>query len=245
MRGCPISAEISTAICRLDVNMGSLSARNSESETPADSTLMVAPNAGATVFREQYALPRCRPVNRVRDRAGRGIARRGEGQESAARRPSPSIAISNFLKGYRVYTGPDGDLAVAPLRKSARIVPLLNTYKKLGIIDLPKEGDRLAQIVIGAADVKLPMHHAPYKKMFILLGGSFTSRPRKSVWRCGRDHCCYSKDMSMPRYAMAEGSERVATCHCRSSGRHDLDRSLRQACVRRDRRRQAPASPPA
>ncbi|UVO50495.1 hypothetical protein M0208_08180 [Sphingomonas sp. SUN019] len=83
------------------------------------------------------------------------------------------------LDGYRVFTGPDGDSAVAPLRIDARIVPLLKTGKKLGIIDLPKEGDRAGQIVIGAADVDLALHPAPYKEMFVLLGGSFTFKTAK------------------------------------------------------------------
>ena len=33
--------------------------------------------------------------------------------------------------------------------------------------------------MIGAADVELPPHAAPYKEMFILLGGSFTFRTAK------------------------------------------------------------------
>lgn len=85
----------------------------------------------------------------------------------------------DHLEGYRVFVGPDGDSAVEPFRIDARIVPLLTTGKKLGIIDLPKEADRGAEIVIGAADVELPMHAAPYKEMFILLGGSFTFRTAK------------------------------------------------------------------
>ena len=85
----------------------------------------------------------------------------------------------DHLDGYRVYTGPDGDSAVAPLRMDSRIVPLLKTGKKLGIIDLPKEGDRAGEIVIGAPDVDLAFHPAPYKEIFILLGGSFTFRTAK------------------------------------------------------------------
>lgn len=79
-----------------------------------------------------------------------------------------------YLEGYRVFLGPDGDSKVEPLRIDAREVPLLKTGKMLGIIDLPKEADRGAEIVVGAADVDLPAHPAPYKEMFILLGGSFT-----------------------------------------------------------------------
>ena len=85
----------------------------------------------------------------------------------------------DHLEGYRVFIGPDGDSAVEPYRIDARIVPLLTTGKKLGIIDLPKDADRGAEIVVGAADVELPMHAAPYKEMFILLGGSFTFRTAK------------------------------------------------------------------
>ena len=83
------------------------------------------------------------------------------------------------LDGYRVFTGPDGDSAVEPLRIDARIVPLLKTGKKLGIIDLPKAGTRAPQIVVGAADVDLPLHPAPYKEMFIMLGGSVTFKTAK------------------------------------------------------------------
>jgi hypothetical protein len=83
------------------------------------------------------------------------------------------------LDGYRVFTGPDGDSAVEPLRIDARIVPLLNTGKKLGVLDLPKGGDRAVQIFIGAADVDLPLHAAPYKEMFVLLGGSITFKTAK------------------------------------------------------------------
>lgn len=85
----------------------------------------------------------------------------------------------DHLDGYRVYIGPDGDSAVAPLRIDARIVPLLKTGKKLAIIDLPRAGERAPEIVVGAADVELALHPAPYREMFILLGGSFTFRTAK------------------------------------------------------------------
>ena len=84
-----------------------------------------------------------------------------------------------YLDGYRVFTGPDGDSAVEPLRIPTRIVPLLDTGKKLGVLDLPKGGDRAVQIFIGAADVDLPLHPAPYKEMFVLLGGSLTFKTAK------------------------------------------------------------------
>ena len=85
----------------------------------------------------------------------------------------------DHLDGYRVFTGPDGDSAVEPLRIDARIVPMLKTGKKLGIIDLPKGGTRAPEIVVGAADVDLVFHPAPYKEMFVLLGGSFTFKTAK------------------------------------------------------------------
>lgn len=94
----------------------------------------------------------------------------------------PTTAFTTDLKqleGYRVFLGPDGDSAVEPFRIDARQVPLLKTGKMLGIFDLPKEADRGAEIVVGAADVDLALHAAPYKEMFILLGGSFTFRTAK------------------------------------------------------------------
>ena len=95
---------------------------------------------------------------------------------------APTTAFTTdleYLDGYRVYTGPDGDSAVEPLRIPARIVPLLDTGKKLGVLDLPRGGDRAVQIFIGAADVDLPLHPAPYKEMFVLLGGSLTFKTAK------------------------------------------------------------------
>ncbi|MDH7973253.1 hypothetical protein QH494_13775 [Sphingomonas sp. AR_OL41] len=94
--------------------------------------------------------------------------------------PTTAFTTSlDHLDGYRVYTGPDGDSAVEPLRIDARIIPLLTTGKKLGVIDLPKSGPRQPQIFVGAADVDLPMHRAPYKELFILLGGSLTFKTAK------------------------------------------------------------------
>lgn len=83
------------------------------------------------------------------------------------------------LKGYRVFTGPDGDSAVEPITIDARVVPLLKTGKELAILDLPKPGTRAPQIVAGAANVDLPLHPAPYKEMFIMLGGSVTFKTAK------------------------------------------------------------------
>ena len=105
---------------------------------------------------------------------------------AAARRQAVSCPATaafttalDHLDGYRVFTGPDGDSAVEPLRIDARIVPLLSTGKKLGVLDLPKSGPRQPQIFIGAADVDLPLHPAPYKEMFILLGGSLIFKTAK------------------------------------------------------------------
>ena len=95
---------------------------------------------------------------------------------------APSTAFTpdlRRLKGYRVFTGPDGDSAVEPLTIDARVVPLLSTGKELAILDLPKPGSRAPQIVAGAANVDLPMHPAPYKEMFVMLGGSVTFRTAK------------------------------------------------------------------
>lgn len=113
------------------------------------------------------------------------VAMAGPAVATAATKPAACPATTAFttdlkyLDGYRVYKGPDGDSEVAPFRIDARQVPLLTTGKILGILELPKEADRGAEIVVGPADVELPMHAAPYKEMFILLGGSFTFRTAK------------------------------------------------------------------
>ena len=78
----------------------------------------------------------------------------------------------DHLDGYRLYTGPGGDTEVAPLRIDARRVPMLKTGKSLSILDLPAAHKRGDEIVIGAPDVEISMHPAPYKEMFIMLSGS-------------------------------------------------------------------------
>jgi hypothetical protein len=80
----------------------------------------------------------------------------------------------NHLSGWRIYTGKDGLSHAAPYRIAAKIVPLLNTGKKLGMIALPKSPTRGNEIVIGPPNVDLPLHPAPYPEMFIMLGGSVT-----------------------------------------------------------------------
>ncbi|WP_293897728.1 hypothetical protein [Phenylobacterium sp.] len=94
----------------------------------------------------------------------------------------PTTVFNTGLKqldGYRVFTGPDGDSQVEPLHIEARQVPLLKTGKLLGMIELPNSPKRGAEIVIGPPDVDLPMHAAPYREMFILLGGSVTFQTAK------------------------------------------------------------------
>ena len=83
------------------------------------------------------------------------------------------------LEGYRLFVGPDGDSAVAPLRIDARIIPLFKTGKKLGILDLPKSGPRQPQIFVGPPGVELPLRSPSYKEMFILLSGSLTLKTAK------------------------------------------------------------------
>ncbi len=104
----------------------------------------------------------------------------------AARRQASACAPTTVfapglthLDGYRVFTGPDGDSEVAPFRLDARQVPMLKTGKTLGIFDLPAAPKRASEIVVGAADVELPLHPAPYKEMFIMLGGSVTFKTAK------------------------------------------------------------------
>ena len=106
---------------------------------------------------------------------------------ASARRPHPPTCppttaftpALDHLEGYRVFVGPDGDSAVEPLRIDARQVPMLKTGKILKLLMLPKPGEHAPEIVVGPPDVDLPFHAAPYKEVFILLGGSFTFRTAK------------------------------------------------------------------
>ena len=70
------------------------------------------------------------------------------------------------------FIGPDGDTAVEPYRIDAKKVPMLKTGKQLAILNLPTSPKRGAEIVVGPPDAAIPMHPAPYKEMFIMLGGS-------------------------------------------------------------------------
>ena len=124
----------------------------------------------------------------LRRRAGRlvaGVALASAAAAAGAAPPpatcsagTPFTTALDHLDGYRVYVGPDGDSAVEPLRVDARQVPLLTTGKTIRIIDLPK-ADRASGIVVGPGDVDLPMHAAPYKEMFVVLGGSFVFKTAK------------------------------------------------------------------
>lgn len=93
---------------------------------------------------------------------------------------SSSIQLRGFslqtdhLKGYRVFTGPDGDSEVELLRIDARSIPLFNTGEFLKIIDLPTAPTRGVQIVFGPPNLELAFHPAPYREMFIMLAGSVT-----------------------------------------------------------------------
>ncbi|WP_425229954.1 hypothetical protein [Sphingomonas sp.] len=88
----------------------------------------------------------------------------------------------DHLDGYRVFVSLDGDSAIEPLRIDARRVPMLNTGKVLKLLTLPGPGARPSEIVVGPPNVELPLHPAPVREMFILLGGSFTLRTaRQSI----------------------------------------------------------------
>lgn len=104
-------------------------------------------------------------------------------KSSACSTANPFTTKLDHLDGYRVFTGPDGDSAVEPYRIDAKIVPLLKTGKKLGLIELPRSGARAPEIVVGAANVDLPFHAAPYREMFVLLAAGSHSRPPSSVRR--------------------------------------------------------------
>ena len=58
---------------------------------------------------------------------------------------------------------------------------MLNTGKTIRLLNLPKPGEHAPYIVVGPADVELPMHPAPYKEVFVLLGGSFTFKTAKET----------------------------------------------------------------
>ena len=100
-----------------------------------------------------------------------------------ARPACPPTTVFNasltHLDGYRVFTGPDGDSQVEPLRIEAKQVPLLKTGKILGLFDLPLAPKRGVQIVVGPPNVDLPLHAAPYREMFIMLSGSVTLQTAK------------------------------------------------------------------
>ncbi len=81
---------------------------------------------------------------------------------------------TDYLQGYRVFTGPDGDSEVEPLRIDARTIPLFKTGAQLKIIDLPASPTRGVQIVFGPPNLDFEFHPAPYKEMFIMLAGSIT-----------------------------------------------------------------------
>ena len=86
--------------------------------------------------------------------------------------PTVFTTALDHLDGYRFFLGPDGDTAVAPLRIDADRVPMLKTGKQLNILHLPTSPKRGVEIVVGPPDVTIGMHPAPYKEMFIMLGGS-------------------------------------------------------------------------
>ena len=102
-------------------------------------------------------------------------------------------------------------------RIDARHVPLLTTGKTLGIIDLPK-ADRASGIVVGPGDVELPMHAAPYKEMFIVLGGSFVFKTAKVAIPMGPGSVLLFDDVGA-KVGHGGGSARAAISRCRSSRR--------------------------
>lgn len=107
--------------------------------------------------------------------------------------PSPRCSVStnpfagrrDSIEGYRVVTGPDGDSQVEPLRIATRDIPLLKTGKLLGMLELPTSPKRGVEIVMGPPNVDLPMHPAPGKEMFVLLGGSITFKTAKFSTKMG------------------------------------------------------------
>jgi mannose-6-phosphate isomerase-like protein (cupin superfamily) len=84
----------------------------------------------------------------------------------------------DHLDGYRIFTGADGTSQVEPYHVAAKIVPMLKTGKQLQIIQLPNSPSRGNEIVVGPANVELPLHPTPYKEMFIMLGGSVTLKTK-------------------------------------------------------------------
>jgi hypothetical protein len=108
-----------------------------------------------------------------------GVASSKQAKSSSCPPTTAFTTALDHLEGYRVFLGPDGDSAVEPFRIEAKQVPMFKTGKVLKLLLLPKPGDRQPEIVVGPADVELPMHAAPYKEMFVLLGGSFTFKTAK------------------------------------------------------------------
>ena len=86
--------------------------------------------------------------------------------------PTVFTTALDHLDGYRFFTGADGDTEVAPYHLDAKKVPMLKTGKQLAILNLPTSPKRGVEIVVGPPDVAIGMHPAPYKEMFIMLGGS-------------------------------------------------------------------------
>ena len=86
--------------------------------------------------------------------------------------PTVFTTALDHLDGYRFFVGPGGDTAVESYRIGAKKVPMLKTGKQLAILNLPTSSKRGAEIVVGPPDADIPMHPAPYREMFIMLGGS-------------------------------------------------------------------------
>ena len=93
--------------------------------------------------------------------------------------PAAFSLATEYLDGYRVFTGADGDSEVEPLRIETRRIALWDTGKQLGLIDLPFSRSREVQIVFGPPDLDLPLHPAPYREMFVMLSGSCSLRTAK------------------------------------------------------------------
>jgi mannose-6-phosphate isomerase-like protein (cupin superfamily) len=106
--------------------------------------------------------------------AGSALAASPEAAKAVCPPTTAFTTELDHLDGYRVFTGPDGFSKVEPLHIDSRKVGLLKTGKTINILSLSPTVTHPVGIVVGPANADLPVHPAPFKEMFVLLGGSVT-----------------------------------------------------------------------
>jgi hypothetical protein len=84
--------------------------------------------------------------------------------------PPPRFSdLPKTLDVVRVYTGPGGRSRLEVLHRPGKFTPLFDTGKQLGLFDLGAAD--FVKIVVGPPDLDLPMHPAPYREAFLVIGG--------------------------------------------------------------------------